>query len=200
MKGDRATMESSRSNVAGTVDVLSRKARKHLYKHLGEGEEVKLCIQGANSQAIVALQERLLVIKPGWEAAATFGARVTSFYYHDITGIEVNTGLLLGVIEINTPAYQGTATKDYWSTAKDRDPRRLSNCIPIAKRHLAEYKPYIAELERLVREAKQGHRAPSSPTSDSGGIGAELERIAELRTSGALTEEEFQQAKRRILD
>jgi hypothetical protein len=167
---------------------------------LGESDDVKLCIQGTNSQAIVALQERLLVIKPGWEAAATFGARVTSFYYQDITGIEVNTGLLMGVIEINTPAYQGTATKDYWSSITDKDPHRLSNCIPIAKTHLAEYKPYIAELERLVREAKEGSRTPTSPASGGGGILADLERLAELHTSGALTEEEFQQAKRKILD
>ena len=39
-------------------------------------------------------------------AEAAFGARVTSFYYRDINGIKVSTGLAMGVIEINTPRYK----------------------------------------------------------------------------------------------
>lgn len=185
-------MESSHENA---LESLGRKARKHVNKHLSEGDTVRFCIQGVSSQAIVALQDRMLVIKPGWEAAASFGARVTSFYYRDVTGIEVNTGLMMGVIEINTPAYQGTGTKDYWSTRKDHDPRRASNCIPITKGDLKKIKPSLDELERLVWEAKEDRR----PSTSGVGIGAELEKLAQLRDSGVLTEEEFQQAKRRIL-
>lgn len=181
--------------VAGGVEVLARKARKHLYKHLGEDDTVRFCIQGLASQAIIALEDRLLVIKPGWEAGASFGARVTSFHYRDITGIEVNTGLSMGVVEINTPSYQGGGTKDYWSTRPDHDPRRVSNCIPIYKRHLAKYKPHLAELERLIQETKEDHRTPTSGVS----IGSELEKLAGLRASGVLTDEEFQQAKSRLL-
>ena len=175
---------------------LARKARKHLDKHLSEGDAVRFCIQGVNSQAIVALEDRMLVIKPGWQAAASFGARVTSFYYRDVTGIEINTGLVMGVIEINSPAYQGTGTKDYWSTRKDHDPHRATNCIPIRKGDLKKFKPSLDELERLVRDAKEDR----SRFADARGIGAELEKLAELRASGVLTEEEFQRAKGRILD
>lgn len=174
---------------------LARKAKKHLNKHLGENDTVRFCIQGVGSQAIVALEERMLLIKPGWEAGAAFGARVTSFYYRDVTGIEINTGLMMGVIEINTPAYQGTGTKDYWSMGKDRSPLQVTNCIPIRKGDLKTFKPSLDELERLVRDAKEDGRRPSS-----GGIGAELQKLAELRASGALTEEEFLRAKGRILD
>jgi hypothetical protein len=38
---------------------------------------------------------------------------------------------------------------------------------------------------------------PGAPTDDD--TVAELERLARLRASGALTDEEFQQAKRRVL-
>ncbi|MDP9439884.1 MAG: SHOCT domain-containing protein [Actinomycetota bacterium] len=175
---------------------LARKARKHLDRHLKDGDTIRFCIQGVSSQAIVALQDRMLVIKPGWEAAASFGARVTSFYYRDVTGIEINTGLMMGVIEINSPAYQGTGTKDYWSTRKDHDPRRATNCIPTTKGDLKKLKPSLDELERLVREAKEGGRRPAN----NGGIVAELAKLAELRDSGVLTEEEFGRAKNRILD
>ena len=174
---------------------LARKASKHLDKHLSEDDTVRFCIQGVNSQAIVALQDRMLVIKPGWEAGAAFGARVTSFYYRDVTGIEINTGLVMGVIEINTPAYQGAATKDYGSLREDRNPRYATNCIPIRKGDLKTIRPYLDELERLVRDAKEDGRR-----SGGGGLGAELEKLAELRASGVLTGEEFLRAKGRILD
>lgn len=160
-------------------------------------------------------------------AGATFGARVTSFYYRDINGIEVNTGLLNGVIEINTPSYQGTGQKDFWNVRnEDKDPYKVTNCLPIAKSHLKHYKPYIDRLRARIREEKQGHMASPSfqsknspnsqleraflketeqeqatPTPKSEiSLSSELEKLASLRDSGVLTEEEFQQAKQRLLN
>lgn len=68
---------------------------------------------GNFNQSLVALDERILVVKTGFMAGTTFGGRVTSFHYKDITGIKVNTGLITGVIEISTPSYQATEEKDW---------------------------------------------------------------------------------------
>ena len=130
------------SRLAGGPEVLTKKLRRLAEQHMGEGESIEFCLRTSDpfwAQAIVALDDRLLIIKPGLMAGATFGARVTSFYYRDINGIEVNTGLLSGVIEINTPSYQGTEEKDFWSIRdKNRDPYRVTNCLPISKLDLDE--------------------------------------------------------------
>jgi hypothetical protein len=182
---------------AGGADTLPQKLKKHARQHMSEDESVEFYLLGTNSQGIVALKDRLLVIKPGWEAGAAFGARVTSFYYRDIAGIEVNTGMLMGVLEVNTPAYQGTQEKDYWSLNKDRDPRKLTNCIPIVKRALKHYQPYLDRLRTMINEAKQTHAAP--PSADSGDVVSKLEKLASLKESGVLSEQEFEQAKKRVL-
>jgi hypothetical protein len=41
------------------------------------------------------------------------GGRITTFHYTEITGIEYNAGMMMGVLEILTPSYQGSGNKDY---------------------------------------------------------------------------------------
>jgi hypothetical protein len=206
---DEAVLETTNvadapvSKVAGGVEVLNKKLKKLAEQNMSQDEDIKFCLVspsgiGGWSQAIVALNDRLLVIKPGMAAGTTFGARVTSFYYRDITGIEVNTGLMQGVIEINTPSYQGTAQRDFWSTGQNNNPFYVTNCLPIGKRDLKDYKPYIDRLRTMIRDAKQERVSPR-PAQDSSTLVAELEKLAALRTSGVLSEDEFQQAKKRLL-
>jgi hypothetical protein len=192
------------SSFAGGPEILSKKLRKLVEQNKHEGEKIEFCLLsgdiGGWNQAIVALTDRLLVIKPGFMAGATFGSRVTSFYYRDITGIEVNTGLINGVIEINTPSYQGTGQKDFWNIKnEDRDPYKVTNCLPISKFNLKEYKPYIDRVRAMVREAKH-ERVASSPPQSGSSLSSELEKLASLQASGVLTDEEFQRAKQRLLD
>lgn len=200
---------ASTSRVAGGSEILNKKLKTLVNQHITEDEAIEFCLISLNmpgwTQAIVALQDRLLVIKPGIMAGAAFGARVTSFYYPDINGIEINTGLINGVIEINTPSYQGTGQKDFWNIKdKDKDPNKVTNCLPIAKSNLKHYKPYIDRLRKMIREAKRGHSAPPpapDPAAHSASsLVSELEKLASLRDSGVLTEEEFQQAKKRLLN
>ena len=178
------------------VEALRWRAKRHVEKHTDESDEIRFALRGLNGQALVALQDRLLIIKPGISAGALGGARVTTFYYSDITGVEANTGLMMGVIEVNTPAFPGTTTKDYWSQGKDRNPRFLSNCVPIDRPGLKTYKPYLDQLRQWIREAKQGMRGSGPKTAS---LGDELQKLASLKESGVLTEEEFQQAKQRLI-
>src|SRR5215217_3191097 len=200
---DAPLADASVSKVAGGAEVLNKKLKKLAEQNMSQDEDIKFCLVSPSgivgwSQAIVALNDRLLVIKPGMAAGTTFGARVTSFYYRDITGIEVNTGLMQGVIEINTPSYQGTAQRDFWNTGQNNNPFYVTNCLPIGKRDLKDYKPYIDRLRTMIREAKQ-ERVSLRPAQDSSTLVSELEKLASLRTSGVLSEDEFQQAKKRLL-
>jgi hypothetical protein len=85
------------SKVAGGAEILSNRLRTLVQPHISEGESIQFCLLskkvGGWNQAIVALTDRLLMLKPGFMAEDTFGPRVISFYYRDITSIEVNTGL-----------------------------------------------------------------------------------------------------------
>lgn len=182
--------------VVGNLEILNSRERRLVEENLNPGEKVLFCLVGAYDQALVALEERLLIVKVGMIAGATFGGRVASFHYKDITGIEVNTGLVTGVIEISTPSYQATEEKDFWSTERDRDPAKLSNCLPIYKTNLKEYQPYLERLREMIKKAKR----EESIKRESEDVASQIERLWQLYQAGALTEEEFQIAKKRLLE
>ncbi len=186
----------------GNIAGLTGRTKKRAERNINPDERIEFNIVGEMGHCIVALQNRLLVIKPGFMAGATFGGRVTSFYYRDVNGIEVNTGLMSGVIEVNTPSYQGTQERDFWNVKdKNKDPYRVSNCIPIMKWDLKKQKAELERLQAKVTDAKYERTSSSqaAPTPSNGGFVAELEKLVSLRESGILTEEEFQQAKKRLL-
>jgi len=64
---------------------------------------------------------------------------------------------------------------------------------------LKEYQPYLEKLRQKIREAKT--ITTSSPQFYPIGkdIGSELEKLASLHSSGMLSNEEFEQAKRKLL-
>src|SRR5829696_149297 len=193
----------SPSKVAGGAEVLRNGLKELVQPHISEDESIQFCLLsrdlGGWNQAIVALTDRLLMAKPGSIAGTAFEPRVISFYYRDITSIEVNTGLINGVIEINTPSFHGNGQKGLWNFKnEDKDPYKVTNCLPISKKCLKEYKPYIDMLRAMERAAKQ-ERVASSPPRSKSSLYSELENPASLRASGLLTDEEFLRAKQRLL-
>jgi len=183
--------------VVGNLEILSKKVKRLAEENINQDEKILFCLVGNFNQSLVALDKRILIIKTGFMAGATFGSRVTSFHYKDITSIEVNTGLINGVIEISTPSYQGTKEKDWWSMDRDRDPMKISNCIPIEKAKLKEYQPYLEKLRQKIGEAKTTTSPQFYPSGKD--IGSELKELASLHSSGVLSDEEFEQAKRKLL-
>lgn len=198
---------------------LPPKVARAIQAHMDPDEEILFCVVGASNQSLVALADRLMIVKPGFVAGATFGARVTTFGYEDITAIEANTGLLMGVLEVCTASYQASKTKDYWSSRKDRDPFKISNCVPIAKQSIAAYQPQLQEIRRRINRAKAAPiNAPSGGDASTGSFGArasgapaaggsspalsiadELRKLAELKEEGLLSDDEFAAAKSSLL-
>lgn len=127
---------------------------------------------------------------------------------YEITGIEYNTGMVNGVLEILTPSYQGTANKDFWrGTTKSRndnsnDPWILSNTLPMAKPIYQRAMPRLNELRAKIAEAKRpAVIAAASVVSQpaQGELVDELTRLASLHQQGILTDAEFASAKQAVI-
>jgi|SRR5215204_5815270 len=132
---------------------LGRKATKHLVENAAPDEGVRFVIVGVKGQAIVAMEDRLLVIKPGWRANATLGANVTSIRYADVTGVEVRTGPMAGAIEIAAAGHQGGFSGGY-STNWAVNAYQQSNALRASRGLVKRQQAFIEELRRLVAEAK----------------------------------------------
>lgn len=177
--------------------------REHAQPH-----EVPWFVLGAEvaGGALAAFGDRCMIVKVGamtsMMAGSFGGGRITTFPYGDITGIEYNSGMVNGVLEILTPSYQGSANKDYWrgsfkSTNSDsNNPWALSNTLPIGKPTYQQALPLLNEMRARIAEAKRPTIHMSAPTTPAGaGLADELTKLAALRDQGILTDQEFQAAK-----
>lgn len=191
-----------------------KKALQLIKENCGPGEAPWLVVHasGQASGVLVVFRDRCMIIKAGgmtgFMAGTLGGARVTTFYYRDITGVEYNSGMLSGVLEILTPSYQGSANKDFWRgtlasrNADANDPFTLSNALPMDKRMYAKVLPYINQMRAMITQsrdpiAQQSTESTSRPAPSS--MADELSSLAALHESGALTDAEFIEAKQNAL-
>jgi hypothetical protein len=144
-----------------------RRVRYLLERNIDEGEGILFAIEGMDGQCIIALDERLLVVKPGSAIDETYSGLVTSIRYSDIVSIQIRQDSSNRVIEINTSDYhvteahtgQGPPESNFFLSD---DP----NSIPIAKWTLDRRKAHLLELSALVREARE---TPKSMETNSAG-------------------------------
>jgi hypothetical protein len=180
-----------RRPVAGGVEVLGRRLRHELELNAKPGEHAQLCVRGALGQALVCLDDRLVIVKRGLSAGAAFGAISATIYYRDVTGVQTGRRLFSGWIEIHSPSFQGgDRTRTLQNPAK-HDPFRQPNCLPMRRRHASAYHEVLAQIRSLVAAAKL--EPDHLPVID------QLERLAMLRRRGDIDELEFELAKARIL-
>jgi hypothetical protein len=189
-----------------TLRTLTGKTLRLAQESIGPAENVHVCLVGLRGQALVALDDRLLVLKAGFMAGATFGGKAVSFPYQQITGIEVHHGPATGVVIIQTAAYQGAASGGYWTQGKD-SAWQLPNCIPIVKKDAAAFEPSLARIrDRIATGVWPDGIDPDPRPSDvatkveaTSDLAAQLSTLRELHLSGGLTDEEFAAFKAKLM-
>jgi hypothetical protein len=183
--------------MVGGREILSRRVRREVELQVSDHENVLFCLRGSLGHSLVALDERLLIVKPGFHAGTTFGTLTTTFYYQDVTGIQLHTFIVTGWIEVSSPSFQGRERKrNRQPRSSDRDVYKLPNCIPIAKRRVGEYHEALGQLRERIEFCKRSSR----PSTEAQPLIASLERIANLRQNGALSELEYTRLKQVLLD
>jgi hypothetical protein len=156
--------------------LYDRRVRWLLELTIDEDEHVRFGIEGMDGQCIIALDERLLVIKPGFVRGGVsgapaasiragdgtdFGGKVASIRYGDITSIETLHAASNAVIKINALGYQLNETHNELYQGNEVAPAKdfmLSaelTTIPITRWALKKGKPYLYMISDLIGEAKE---------------------------------------------
>jgi hypothetical protein len=221
VKTTSADGENKSTSDQSALRVLPAKTLKIVRPHISQNEAVFLCLVGGFGQALIALGDRVLIAKAGLMSGNVFGGKVNTFPYREITGVEIHTGMTTGVLVIQTPSFPGIQAGGYWTKGKG-NPAELPNAIPLPNKnvvaawqeHLALLRTGIASGGLKPADTTQHPdlgppifltpiappapaNAPDVPTS--GGIADEIEKLAKLRDSGVLSDEEFAQAKTKLL-
>jgi len=160
---------------------LGRREVKELPSILWEDEVIHHIVQGMYSGGngiLVCTQRRLVFVDKGM-----FGSlKVEDFPLDKISSIQYSTGLLLGTITIFTSG----------------------NKAEISHVGKAEARSFAEGARALIAKGavKPVVQAPSAQAATPAGsnLAADLERLAALRTSGVLSEDEFAAAKRTLLN
>lgn len=128
--------------------------------------------------------KRVMIIKAGTIAGAgLFGARAKSFYYDQITSVDLRIGIAGGHLQVT--AAGSSEIKDKGFTAMIE----AENAITFVAKH----KEHMKAIADMIRS-----RIGKSST-DSMSVAEELKKLAELKAQGILNEEEFDAAKKKLL-
>jgi hypothetical protein len=100
--------------------------------------------------------------------------------------------MVTGTVAIETG--QPMAKTSIWGN-KDTDTYKAPNAIPIARS--PEVQTAVARLRQLIDAAHSPMIAPTQPVATS--VADELAKLASLRDSGVLSQQEFEAAKSRAL-
>jgi len=152
-------------------------------------EKIFVKLQGSFGEGLVITDKRLYVLKWGFMTGNLIGGRCNVFEFGNITGIEIKKGWT-GTFEVLTPATQNTQ-KSYWG--KDNNSAIKSDNIVTFQQDKFNL---FQEATKIGREMISNfHSKGSVKTTDY----SELEKLAELKEKGIITQEEFNAKKKSIL-
>jgi hypothetical protein len=173
---------------------LKGKVKSALEDNLAPNETIRVIIRGAHGQAMVGTDTRVFVCKPGFMAGAAFGAETTSWSYQNLVGVQAHKGMVSGSVVLQGPGQSGKKTS-YWGGGRD-DPAKAPNAIPVA----GDWKQVQAGVVVLRQLIDDAHKAPVAAAAERRSLSDELRNLAELRSEGVLSDEEFEAAKSRLLN
>jgi hypothetical protein len=177
------------------VEALSGKMKKALDGVLQQGEQVLDQIEGLRHQGAVLTNRRVIVAKSGVNAGAVFGAKVTSFPFDLVASIEVQTSGVRTVLIVQSAGDKSQSGflsgrqlgNDVWSSA---------NTVPFNRGDRDRAQRFAEHASRIRAEAvnSRGSSQPGQPS-----VADELQKLAALKDSGVLSEEEFAAQKAKLL-
>ena len=195
----RNERQTTRLTAAGTclVVTLPHRMEEVLLGLLSPGEAIHIKIKGSFQEALVCTDYRVIILKRGFMTGQLFGNDIFQFPYSGIAGAQVKWHLGSGFFELNSGGMQNTP-KSYWSNNKygGTDAKSSPNSVSLNSKEQAD----------AFRQACSFIMAKINPTAEQQpqqaqtlAVADEIAKLLELRNCGALTQEEFEAQKARIL-
>ena len=140
---------------------------------------------------LLVTDRKVVVIKAGMSVWATggFGLKTKTFLYDHITSVDVSKGIFFGEIEIVTGGMVEKGSGGFFSGASK------DSVIQFEKKYFEEVQRLAKKILELAQQSRESRSLPSSND-----VLEQIRKLAELRDAGIITEEEFLEKKRRLLE
>lgn len=184
-----------KNNHDNLIQKLDGRGEKLLMENINENEEkVFVKLQGSFGEVLVITDKSLYILKWGFMAGSILGGRCNAFGFNSITGLEIKKGLLTGTFEVLTPATQNTQ-KSYWGSGSN-DAIKSDNIVTFQQNKFNLFQEAVKIGRELINKSYSKSRQNSQEKPDY----SELEKLAELKEKGIITQGEFEAKKKKILD
>lgn len=179
---------------AELVMPLKGRGDKIVAENISSEENVLVKLQGDFGQALVMTNKRLYIVKWGFQTGSTFGGKCIAYEYKNISAIESRKHMTTRLLQVLTPATQDRNLSYWGERGKGNNAIESDSAITYPKKLDAQFQRAIEVARRVTEKAHAG-------TSNGGGLSdvEQLEKLAELKDKGILTDEEFQAKKKQLL-
>lgn len=157
--------------------VIDKNEIKELPNIIQDSEAIMDIVGGfydSGSGILVATDRRLIFVYKG----LMWGMKVEDFPYDKISSIQYETGMLTGELIIFASGNK-------------------ANIKAVAKERC---KGFCEHVRVLISYAAKSKNVEPQPASQENDMISQLEKLAKLKEMGALTDEEFASAKKKLLD
>lgn len=188
--------EPTAAQAQGAELVMPLKGRgdKIVAENISSEENVLVKLQGDFGQALVMTNKRLYIVKWGFQTGSTFGGKCIAYEYKNISAIESRKHMTTRLLQVLTPATQDRNLSYWGERGKGNNAIESDSAITYPKKLDTQFQKAIEVARRVTEKAHAG-------TSNGSGLSdvEQLEKLAELKDKGVLTDEEFQAKKKQLL-
>lgn len=161
-----------------------------LASNIQAGEKILMKLRGNNGQTFVLTDQHVYIIKWGYMTGNTFGGRCSAFAYQSLTGFQIEKGLFSCVVEVLSPATHNVSVHGYASSVLTGN--RSNYMVVFLRRDFDLFQKAVTIGRDIL------NKLHSKDTPGDHSI-LDLEKLADLKSKGVITEDEFVAKKKQVL-
>ena len=183
MENKEVTLE-----IGGTI--TNNAVVDYISKNIIKGEKIIGTAIGVGGDYLLATNKKVVILKKGIATWATggFGMKAKSHMLSKINSIDITKGLMYSELEIVSAGTSEKSKGGFFKSAASE------NIFQIEKKYYNE----LTVLVNRIREYIELSTTPNATISTD--IPEQIKRLSELRDQGILTEEEFLEKKKALLN
>jgi hypothetical protein len=172
---------------------LGGRGEKLLAKNLEPNERILAKVKGDFGQAFVVTNRHMFIVKWGFQSGSTFGGKCIAFTYPNVTGLQIKQQALKCLVQVLTPATQDSNKLSYWGgRGSANNAIESDSAVTYSRAEGVLFQEAVKLGRQMMAKAHGGNLNADDDV-------AQLEKLAELKNKGVITEQEFKAKKRQIL-
>ena len=163
---------------------------EYISKNVSPNETIIATAIGLSGDFLLVTDKKVVVLKKGIATWATggFGLKAKTHILNKINSVDISKGLMFCDLEIVSGGMVEKKEGGFFAAAGSE------NIFQFEKEYYDEMTILVNQIRELIEQSN------TSGSASAGDIPEQIKKLADLRDQGILTEEEFAEKKKSLLD